>query len=353
MKTIFVVDNSYSALFIAANARAQVMGAEVVCANTFSNAGRLFRFLLRKEPTVVLFSWRSALFDASMSARFRKEISALHQISRIGILIPDHLGLHSSYWDYEKECLLACDFYLVTSEILYREYSSRLQNFPPVGILHDLPSLDLIKEVANNYPRSSNVKPKIIWVGNSTWGDRFGFKDHKGFKTIIQPLRIILSKHDACMELEIIDSGKKRISHFNVLKKIRNSDVLVQVSMSEGTGLPILEALGLGTEILSTPVGVFNELFEISDIRSLDVLTSENIHLGLHKLVEAEIADGIQSTLKFQKYIGKIVLEKIPLTDKRKIEFLTTNSRKIRIRTELLWLFRYARFMVKKFISRT
>ena len=352
MKTIFVVDNSYSALFIAAKARAQVIGAEVVCANTFSNAGRLFRFLLRKEPTAVLFSWRSALFDASNSARFRKDINALHQISRIGVLIPDHLGLHSSYWDYEKKCLLACDFYLVTSEILYQEYSSRLQNFRPKGILHDLPNLDLIKEVANNYPRTSNDKPRVIWVGNSTWGKRFGFKDHKGLKTIVQPLRTILLKHDACMELEIIDSSQQRISQLNVLKKIRNSDVLIQASLSEGTGLPILEALGLGTEVLSTPVGVFNEIFGINDMRSLDILTPENIHLGLHKLVEAEIADSNESTFRFQKYIGKILLEEIPLTNKRKIEFLATSNRKNQIGTELRWFFRYARFKVKNFMSR-
>jgi hypothetical protein len=350
MKVIIVVDNPHSALFIAASARAQVLGAEVVCANNFLNTGQLFRYLVRKEPSIVLFSWRSALFDASKSLRFRKNVNELHQISRIGVLIPDHLGLHASQWGSENKCLLACDFYLVTSEILHNEYSSRMCSFPPIGILHDLPNLDLIKEVAKKYPKIPNKKPKIIWVGNSQWGKRFGFKDHKGLKNIVRPLGVILSRHNACMELEIIDSSRKRLSQFRVLRKIRNSDILIQVSASEGTGLPILEAIGLGTEILSTPVGVFGELFENTDLRLLNSITAESIHLSLHQLLETRIADSHKSSIAFQRYIEEILLEEIPLANKRKIEFLTTNRLKTRVKIEFIWFLRFVKFKASYFL---
>ena len=351
MKIVIVVDNSNSALFIAASARAQALGAEIVCANKFLNTGQLFRFLVRKEPSIVLFSWRGALFDAAKSVRFRKNVNELHQISRIGVLIPDHLGLHASKWNSENKCLLACDFYLVTSELLHSEYSSRMCNFPPMGILHDLPNLDLIKEVAKKYPKIPNERPKIIWVGNSKWGKRFGFRDHKGLRTIVRPLGVVLSKHNTCMELEIIDSSRKRVSQFKVLRKIRNSDILIQVSASEGTGLPILEAIALGTEILSTPVGVFGELFENTDVRLINPLTAESIHLRLHHLLETGTADRNKPGIAFQRYVGKILLEEIPLANKRDIKFLTTNRLKTRVKIEFIWFLRFAKFKANNLLT--
>jgi hypothetical protein len=152
------------------------------------------------------------------------------------------------------------------------------------------------------------------------------------------------------MELEIIDSSRKRLSQFRVLRKIRNSDILIQVSASEGTGLPILEAIGLGTEILSTPVGVFGELFENTDLRLLNSITAESIHLSLHQLLETRIADSHKSSIAFQRYIEEILLEEIPLANKRKIEFLTTNRLKTRVKIEFIWFLRFVKFKASYFL---
>jgi glycosyltransferase involved in cell wall biosynthesis len=62
------------------------------------------------------------------------------------------------------------------------------------------------------------------------------------------------------LEFEVLDSKKIRVSNQEVIEKISRSRVLLQTSDSEGTGLPILEALGLGVAPVTRDVGIAKEI---------------------------------------------------------------------------------------------
>jgi glycosyltransferase involved in cell wall biosynthesis len=104
------------------------------------------------------------------------------------------------------------------------------------------------------------VSHRVIWVGNSKWGERQGKNDHKGFWGVIMPLTKLLS--DKSTTFKIIDSSRERLQHREVLEELSKSSMLLHPSKSEGTGLPVLEAALLGCFPITTNVGIAQELLQ-------------------------------------------------------------------------------------------
>jgi len=340
---IFVVDTSSSALFTAAQSRAKLCGGIVVAANSFTSPRALLRFLETNAPQVVLFAWRKALLDLTSNKRNSDTLRKIHTRTSIGTLIPDHLGLNSKFSKAELDTLAMSDFYMVTSEILLSEYNDFSEQFPPYGLLHDLPDIELLKLVKTEKPKKKNQKLSVVWIGNSKWGERQGFSDHKGFQAIVIPLLEIVREHGNCMKITIVDSSAKKLAYRDVLELIRDADVLIQTSRSEGTGLPILEALALRTNVVTTSVGIVPEVFREYPGR-IALSNPLNFHSVLHSLSKQTELD-YESLL--QRYVNTAAGESIPLDQKRNLVFPNKKNFWGRINVLLRWLYRYLRAFVK------
>jgi hypothetical protein len=335
---LFVVDKKNSALYTAALERAKSIGGQVIVANDFANPTQLLKKLVNFEPAIILFCWRRALMDCinlKFSRKIYEQIDSKHVIV---FLVPDHLGTEGAFTKEELEIIKASDYYVVTSKLLFDIYAKSFDKNPPLKVFHDLPNIETIVKIKNEIRRSITTKPKVIWIGNSKWGKRQGMKDHKGLENIIRPLQSLFAEHDNCLDLEIIDSEKKFIPHKEVLGKIRASDLLIQVSRSEGTGLPVLEALGLETKVLTPMIGIAGELFEYKNEFILHDLDVNLIHEKIHSLVNKDLEETMREI--YERYIVNSLQEKLVFL-KRSKHLPNLKSLKSRLRIRLYWIYRY------------
>lgn len=313
--TLIVSDVEFSALSIAGRSRANMPGTEIIYAFNYKTPKLLLRDLIARKPQVILFTWRQALIDL-LNVCPNKDLMALRTSSILTVLIPDHLGISTKFQSQENALLNYVDYYLVTSKLLLDIYTNSPNVPAPAGILHDIPDVDLIRKVRSE-ERVSEYS-KAIWIGNSKWGINQGFIDHKGFYSVIKPLTKLFNSHDKCIKLEVIDSSNFRKSNIEVLRAIASSKFLLQSSMSEGTGLPILEALGLGVTPITTDVGIAHEV--IGNYKELIVPRDHKVfHHHIHQeLLEPSLSK--EEAIKvFESYIRLISSEQILRDHERNI----------------------------------
>jgi glycosyltransferase involved in cell wall biosynthesis len=213
-----------------------------------------------------------------------------------------------------------------------------MPEFPPKKILHDMPNRKMIEVTRANQLRSKQSKTRVIWVGNSKWGKKQGFHDHKGFYEVVKPLKNLLQNCDSNIVLEIIDSGESRISYELVLQKIRDSDVLIQTSSSEGTGLPLLEALGLETDVITTDVGVASEVLGKGNTSKF---IGKNLDEILSKLQKFSKTDPTVLRNLYVSYCQVAESEKIPEVSRTTKTFSTNSSIFLIIQRYVKWYYRF------------
>jgi glycosyltransferase involved in cell wall biosynthesis len=174
-------------------------------------------------------------------------------------------------------------------------------------VLHDLPDVQKIRDLRNLRRQSGGV----IWVGNSKWGERYGYKDFKGYEEIVAPLKRELEAEHPSLNFRVFDSAIRRVDNKCILSEIANSRVLVQASESEGTGLPILEALGLGIIPVTTNVGVATELLtrELSEFIVPRGLTP--FRVGVNGALKKGAKYSATCIGLFENYISLASVEKI------------------------------------------
>lgn len=263
MKIVYVVDREDSALGISAKSRAavtQFAEVSVVEALAFCSPIKLLKHVHFLEPDYVIFSWRfiiTEFFSGKLSLRW---LSRLSSSSHIGALVPDYLGLAKDHCQDERQVLDFVDFFMVTNWELSEHYSKLDFRAQFLGILHDLPNVHEIRKLRNEKQNNSLNSKRIIWVGNSRWGSRQGFVDHKGLQEVFLPSMEILRHNLPSLKVCVVDSSQKRIDNHLALRLIQKSDILVQTSKSEGTGMQVLEAIGLGVIPVTTRVGIANEI---------------------------------------------------------------------------------------------
>jgi glycosyltransferase involved in cell wall biosynthesis len=298
-KILIVSDAPGSALSIAAEGRSKQITADMIYSSEFRSPNKLITYISANRYNLVLFAWRGALKESLCVPKFRKIYQKLTKQITFHCLIPDFIGLDPKHIEKEKLLLLSVHGYWVTCKDLETLYEINFKGRGPLGILHDLPDVENILNL-----RSKKLdRSGIIWVGNSRWGSNHGFIDHKGFNQIISPLS---AKNYRCGRFRIFDSANIRISNQNVLLEIAKSHILVQASEHEGTGLPVLEALGLGTVPVTTNVGIVKEVL-VGDLLSLVVprnisdFDSKIQELGIPGL---ELANSCIEA--FDKYVEKI-----------------------------------------------
>lgn len=307
-KIAIVVDSEHSALGTAAISRSKLLNAEVIFALDFQSPKKLLERLLSKNLDLILFTWRQSLIDI-LNVSVTSNLNLLRRKCTLVVLIPDHLGESEKFQKEELRLLKYVDYYLVTSQKLFNFYSQLSGTPEPAGIFHDIPNVELIRQVREK--TLVKCQNQAIWVGNSKWGYRQGFKDHKGFNSVIQPLRSMFSGHSHCTSLVVIDSAIDRKSNMETLQIIQESGVLLQTSMNEGTGLPVLEALGLGTTPISTDVGIAKEI--LVNFSNLIVAPDpEVIHSTIHKERTHPSLSENEAINIFENFIALISKETFP-----------------------------------------
>lgn len=338
MKIAYIVDKPGSALHINAMSRLRYQSYEIICANDFVSPCSLLNYLLKENFELVFFAWRQGLYDIGQTCREYK-LKYLASL-KVGFLVADYLGLKLER--RENILMSFSNFYYVTNKDLFYKYSKTHNKFKPSGIIHDVPDLELISKYRLPKTRNSDDPIKVIWVGNSKWGERKGSIDHKGFNRILMPFSRIITGHQNCMNLQIIDSSKKRLPNSEVLKQISESDFLIQTSLSEGTGMPLLEALGLGVVAISTNVGVAPELFQSKDLNFLVEPDAKLIHERIHELSLNENLNSVYALSIFDRYLKLISKEIIHPKEIYETDYSQTAGKYEKITVSLKWIFRYA-----------
>lgn len=252
---LFVVDVRNSPLWRAAKHHCEMEEIALIAASDFFAPYSLAKEISRRNIDFLIFSWRQAFDDLMTCKRSKRTLLELNPV--IMLLIPDHLGL-DLYPELEFTRCERADAILTTSRRLYHQYST-MNKCKQLGILHDMPNLAHLESMEKaNLERNLN---QVIWIGNSEWGQRQGMVDHKGLRRFVNGIIDKVSESKSDVVLRLIDSAKRRVPNEIVLKEIAQSACLIVTSDSEGTCLPILEAVALGTPVVTFNIGIADEIF--------------------------------------------------------------------------------------------
>lgn len=333
---VIVVDNRNSALSLVAEQRSKIASSEICYASDFKNPDSLLNYLLASDRTRILFAWRGALREALEIASSTRRYKQLLEAKTVHMLVPDLLGANPEFLTSEARLVSVTHGYWVTSNELRQIYALLFPLKIPTGVLHDMPDVTLIRRTREMKLKRSG----IIWVGNSHWGSNYGYVDHKGFAEVVQPL---LKRNLPFAPFRIRDSSVSRTSNEQVLREIAESKILIQASVHEGTGLPLLEALGVGTIPITSDVGIAREVL-IGELEHLIVERSANSFE--QKIKELGTSSDEQSNLcisSFDFYIEKVSSESIKW-DRRETRFdeMKMNSF-VAAKMKLIWFYRFYR----------
>jgi glycosyltransferase involved in cell wall biosynthesis len=131
------------------------------------------------------------------------------------------------------------------------------------------------------------------------------------------------------------------VDNLSVLREIASSRILIQTSNSEGTGLPLLEALALGTTPITNKVGIAEEIL-IGPLS--EFVINNDINQYFNKIVEVAPTQQNQEELAevFNKY-----LENSAIPDSSEVEEKVISIQKFRLWRHLVvvlfWKIRFIR----------
>lgn len=168
--------------------------------------------------------------------------------------VPDFLGLAGPKKAESERLLSYVDGIVFSSSQIQTAWSQSFAPACPTTCIFDLFTAfyPTIKARWEAIEAKSENEFVISWVGNSEWYG--GYCDHKGFHRIWSVIKEQADKSD--IKIKEFDSANGFVRHSDVLQGLSNSHVLCVTSTSEGTSLPVLEAIGAGCAVLSSRTGV-------------------------------------------------------------------------------------------------
>lgn len=335
-KGVIVVDTNDSALANSAYARFKSEDFEIIPALDFNSLGHLLHYLISLQPTTIHFAWREVMHNLLVTQK-KSKLKLMFSFSQVGFGVADYLGLTKKLRGLDSYLILVSDYFTVVNEDLAYQYFATFK-LPEIPVVfHDFPDIESLNAV-----RAADMQRNLdfVWVGNSKWGENYGFQDYKGYKQYVRPLTSNLGSELDNLSYEIIDSANQRLSHLETLKTISTSRTLILSSKQEGTGLPVLEALALGTLPICRKVGVLPELLRHApDLPIFDGV--EELREILSRNLRSPILSPDLSRLVFNRYMESILLEQLPEPHAKKTErVIRSFSFYMKFRTNLIWQLR-------------
>ncbi len=206
----------------------------------------------------------------------------------------------------DQNSIVSC--YTVSSQLLNKIYCADSEIvMKPTKIIQD--GVDCSLFVPQNLERFDNINNRLIrigWVGNSKWqvGDT-EISDLKGIHTIIGPVVEELKAEGYNIELYTSDRDHKMIPHNEMPEFYSEVDIYVCASLCEGTPNPVLEAMASGIPVISTNVGIIEEVFgPLQKKYILEERSRECLKNALKKLLNnpKEMKELSEENLKYIKF---------------------------------------------------
>lgn len=232
---------------------------DIVYWDDFSSPNKFVSHVVGLNPKAVHFFFReqiSLILETAdkTSADFRRFCSR-----SITTHIPDYLFSDELSLLKRMTLFQFVDGYFTTNIDLHDIYSSSALVPAPWGVIHDW--VDLTPNERSS--RLTDDKIKVIWSGNSLWGEYAGYVDYKGLETIIRPAMDAVQRKHQNIDFICLDSAKAKTPHSKVLKLMSQSDILLIASEKEGTPLTLIEAMAHKCAVISTPVGITSEILPL------------------------------------------------------------------------------------------
>ena len=255
---LIISDTRISAISTSSRIWADKLNAEIIYALEFPTLAKLIQ-VVNQNYDWVLFTWRGSL---EVILKDRILTCSLNKACKEKVLlfsVPDHIDLSVEGGVNANPIYFYADSFTVVSRRLQSSYVNSQSIAESPLYLPDFPNISLLEDVRKmNLPKVPN---SVIWIGNSRWGNNLGFHDHKGYVSKFKRIIDISVARSIPLSFKVIDRGKAYLPHRATLIELAKSTFLLQTSASEGTGLPVLEALALGTYPISTDVGINREVF--------------------------------------------------------------------------------------------
>lgn len=154
--------------------------------------------------------------------------------------------------------------YYTSSNKLLDIYSEINEYASPFSVIMDATDIDIF--VPKNIERFEyqNIKDREIiigWVGNSNWNYNNEEKiDYKGYHTIFKKAIEELVKEGYDIRMYCADRNEKWIPRNEMPEYYKEIDVYICTSLMEGTPNPVLEAMATGVPVITTDVGIVNDI---------------------------------------------------------------------------------------------
>jgi glycosyltransferase involved in cell wall biosynthesis len=236
-----------------------IYNIHILYSQSYSNSGELLKEIIKfpRVDFVHFFSRKDLrlLINYIATEKISNKLIDKFLATTVVTGVPDHLYLQKSkdITNY-KNTFQFVDNYYTTSKILNDLYSD-ISTFPTPWpeVIYDNVLTDY-----NNRPNFDNHKKlRITWIGNSAWGEwYFGRNyDAKGYYTVIEPTFELLTNQVDC-EINIANGAKQKRSKKEIFEILKNTDILLIAANTDGTPLPLIEAMSMGCAVITTNTGI-------------------------------------------------------------------------------------------------
>lgn len=167
--------------------------------------------------------------------------------------IPDYL--YSNGYELAARATLFdfIDGYFTTCQDLFDIYARDPLVGDPEDVIFDWPDIAALPTFPE---KREGGGLRVMWSGNSKWGEYAGFVDYKGLNSVIRPALEQVQARFPDVEFVCFDSAEQKVSHETILSELERADVLLIASEKEGTPLTLIEAMSRGCAVVTTSVGI-------------------------------------------------------------------------------------------------
>lgn len=154
----------------------------------------------------------------------------------------------------------------------------------------------------------SNRELIVGWVGNSNWNIKY--MDFKGFHTIIEPVLDELIAEGYHIKKHYADKNIKSRTNEEMPEYYSEIDVCLCTSMSEGTPRPVMESILCGVPVISTNVGIVEDIFKE---RQQSFIIGERVNTDSDGKIKQALKNKIICLLEDKKLLNQLSKENLSI----------------------------------------